>query len=312
MATRALVHIWKRNQAAELVPFIRKNIDFNLQAMYRDEGELGLICEGEKVKLGAVALAALALRESPFADEFQPRYQRLLATVGELWNDNGQFRTFYRPETRMDCQNFYPGEALLLWSSVIDETQDARLLKRFWTSFEFYQRWHDANRNPAFIPWHTQAYSKLWRTNRDNRLVQAIFKMNDWLLDVQQCKTAPYPDCRGRFYDPNRPFGPPHVSSTAVYLEGLADAFALARESGESDRAERYRAAIVHGLRSISQLTFKDNGDMFYAAKRNQLRGGVRTNEYDNVVRIDNVQHSLMASHKILDVFSDSDFQLNN
>ncbi len=309
MATRALCQMWKRSSDASLPPIIGKNIEFNLRAMYREEGSLGLIVDGPKVKLGAVALAALALRESPFHEQHDSVYRRLLATVESLWTDSGQFRTFYRPADRTDCQNFYPGEALLLWSEIAVSGGNARLVERFWKSFEFYQQWHVANRNPAFIPWHTQAYFNLWRINRDPRLAEAVFLMNDWLLDVQQWETAPCPDCQGRFFDPKRPFGPPHASSTGVYLEGLADAFTLAREVGDTNRASFYRTAIVRGLRSIAQLTFKDDLDMFYVSKRNRLRGGVRTTEYNNVVRIDNVQHCLMAIHKVLDVFSDEDFR---
>jgi hypothetical protein len=278
-----------------------------LQSMYREEGGLGLIFDGEKVKLGALALAAMALAESPFDNEVI--YRRLLATVESLWTESGQFRTFYRPATRLDCQNFYPGEALLLWSAVIAETANSKLAERFWKSFEFYQHWHVANRNPAFIPWHTQAYFRVWKFTRDQRLCDAIFKMNDWLLDVQQWETAPCPDSQGRFFDPQRPFGPPHASSTGVYLEGLIDAFSLAKQLKDEQRMNSYRWAIVRGLRSIAQLTFKDNADMFYAAKRNRLRGGVRTTEYNNIVRIDNVQHCLMAIHKVFDVFSDEDFR---
>ena len=175
-------------------------------------------------------------------------------------------------------------------------------------SFPYYRAWHLENRNPAFIPWHTQAYCIVWEWTRDGELADAVFAMNDWLLDVQQWETAPHPDCQGRFYDPSRPFGPPHASSTAVYLEGLADAVALGRTVGEHDRVDRYRTAILRGLRSLSQLTFKDDVDMFYIAKRDAVRGGVQTSEYDNAVRVDNVQHALTAIDKILKVFSAEDY----
>ena len=75
-----------------------------------------------------------------------------------------------------------------------------------------------------------------------------------------------------------------------------------------TDRVDLYRTAIRRGLRSLSQLTFKDDVDMFYIAKRETVRGGVRTSEYDNAVRIDNVQHSLTALDKILKVFSREDY----
>jgi hypothetical protein len=142
-----------------------------------------------------------------------------------------------------------------------------------------------------------------------DEMADFIFEMNDWLLPVQQWESAPHADCRGRFHDPHRPFGPPHASSTGVYIEGLIDAFRLARELGENVRAERYRIAILRGLRSIAQLTFKDEWDMYYVARRDLLRGGVRSAEYDNSVRVDNVQHNLMAIMKIVATFRDEDFR---
>jgi hypothetical protein len=310
MATRALALAYRREPSPELLSVLRRNVGYNIQTMYRNEHGLGLIEEGGKVKLGAVALAALTLQDSPFAGKFAEIVQSLQATVTFLWQEHGEFRTFYRPVERRDCQNFYPGEALLLWSKLIVDKTDASLVERFWRSFDFYQRWHLANRNPAFIPWHTQAYRILWQFCPNERLAHAIFNMNDWLLAVQQWETAPRPDCQGRFYDPYRPFGPPHASSTAVYLEGLTDALALAKELSDEKRRKRYRIAVLRGLRSIAQLTYKDNSDMFYVTKRNRVRGGVRTTEYNNAVRIDNVQHSLMAVQKALDVLSDDDLEM--
>jgi len=310
MATRSFIRIYQRHGSNELLRTVRKNIDYNLATMYSAEGELGLIIEKDKVKLGAVALAALALTESPFADEFATVRDRLAATVDSLWRQDGSFRTFYRPAGRDDCQNFYPGEALLFWAKRIVATRDPALLARFLQSFRYYRNWHLENRNPAFIPWHTQAYFIVWEMTREGELADAVFAMNDWLLGVQQWETAPHPDCQGRFYDPSRPFGPPHASSTAVYLEGLASAVALARMIGERDRLDRYRTAILRGLRSLCQLTFKDDVDMFYVAKRDSVRGGVQTTEYDNAVRIDNVQHALTAIDMILRVLSAADYSV--
>jgi hypothetical protein len=310
MATRSLIRVWRRDGSDERLGTVRRNLEYNLGTMYAEEGEAGLILDNGKVKLGAVALAALALSESPFAAEHASVRDRLATTVDRLWNPDGSFRTFYRPEGRNDCQNFYPGEALLFWASRLAESPDLALLQRFRRSFEYYRAWHLQDPNPAFIPWHTQAYGIVWRLTRRVELVEAVFAMNDWLLGVQQWESAPHPDCRGRFYDPKRPFGPPHASSTAVYLEGLADAFAIARAVGDHDRVRNYRTVLLRGLRSLAQLTFQEDGDLFYVSRRDALRGGVRTSESDNTVRVDNVQHALTAIDKVLDVFTEEDYVL--
>lgn len=310
MATLALVRGSKTHRETERGTL--KNIEFNLASSYETDGPFGLIIEDDKVKLGAVAISFLALLETDLAvPDRDELLASLLATMTHLWQDSGQFRTFYRPSWRMDQQNFYSGEALLAWSAWIVESNDKTTLQRFMRSFRFYRDWHLANRNPAFIPWHTQACFRLWKLNQDSDLAEWIFRMNDWLLGMQQWDTAPSPDTRGRFYHPDRPYGPPHASSTGVYLEGLVDAWQLARELNDVGRQEDYRIAIVRGIRSLMQLTFRDDTDMFYVAKRDRLRGGVQTTVYNNTVRIDNVQHNLMALQKIIALSDNFEFDIS-
>ena len=124
--------------------------------------------------------------------------------------------------------------------------------------------------------------------------------MNDWLLSMQQWDglTA---DLRGRFYDPSRPyFGPPHAASTGAYLEGLADALALARALGDEIRATAYQRAVDRGLRSLRQLQFRDHRDAFYIFRKERVLGALRTEVYDNTVRIDSAAHALAAAIKVL------------
>jgi len=312
MATVALVRYAQvQGNAPAMVELVDRNIRYNLSQFYRVEGDFGLIDYEGSVKLGAVALAALALVEHPDPPAFAREEAALLRTVAHLWNADGAFRTFYFPRDRNDNQNFYPGEALLLWATLFQSNRDPVLLRRIMKSFHLYRAWHleKTNRNPAFVPWHTQAYYLVWGETRDPELQDFIFEMNDWLLNMQQWETAEYPDMQGRFYDPERPhFGVPHASSTGVYLEGLIDAFRLATEVGDRDRADRYRVVIRRGLRNVMQLQFRDDVDMFYVQEPDRVVGGVRTEVYNNAVRVDNVQHNLMAVLKILDTFAASDF----
>jgi hypothetical protein len=312
MATVALNRLAAaRGGDADLHDLAARNIRYNLATFYRDDGDLGLIQYDGEVKLGAVALAALALIEHPHRAEFSHEEVALRRTVDALWQDDGSFRTFYLPPERNDNQNFYPGEALVLWASLYAESRDPTLLDRFMTSFRYYREWHldPANRNPAFIPWHTQAYYKVWTLTGDPALREFMFEMNDWLLGMQEWESAVYPDTMGRFYDQSRPqYGPPHASSTGVYLEGLGDAYRLAVAVGDSGRADSYRLAIVRGLRSVMQLQFVDEIDLYYIFRQDLVRGGMRTTVYDNEIRVDNVQHNLLAVLNILDAFRGADF----
>lgn len=307
MATLAMVRYARHTERPDHRVLATHNLAYNLQQFYRSQGELGFVEYDRKVKLGAVALAALAILEhahltavsveqSPFAQQFAG----LCRTVEYLWQSDGAFRTFLQPSNRNDNQNFYPGEALLLWATLYRHSRDAHLLERCRHSISYYRTWHQRHRNPAFVPWHTQAYALLYEATGDRHLLDLVFTMNDWLLTMQQWDSARYPDLQGRFYNPDHPeYGPPHASSTGVYLEGLIDAYKLAAQVDDPQRAQRYRAAIWRGLRSVRQLQFYDMAEMFYISKRSPVYGAVRTTTYNNVIRVDNVQHCLMALLKL-------------
>ena len=161
MATRSLIRIWQKRGSNELLQTVRKNIEYNLKTMYAEEGEIGLILEENKVKLGAIALAALALTESPFAGEFESIRDRLATTVDLLWRQDGAFRTFYRPAERNDCQNFTPARR---YCSGRNESSPRviPLCSQDSASRSSTIALAPGERNPAFIPWHTQAYCIVW------------------------------------------------------------------------------------------------------------------------------------------------------
>jgi hypothetical protein len=303
MATVALVRLGNELHDAHITELARKNLRYNLDHFYELDGEHGLIKYGD-VRLGAVALAALAIVEAPFRKEFESYELALRKTTEFMLHADGSFQTFYGSQSTAN-QNFYPGETQLLWSTLYLQSHDEALMERIQRVFRYYRTWHldEKNRNPAFIPWHTQAYVKLLLEKDQPDMREFVFEMNDWLLSMQQ-NDGDYPDTKGRFHDPKRPkFGPPHASSTAVYLEGLIDAYRLATKVNDQERKKRYRDAIERGLRSLMQIQFTNGVDMFYVSKREHVFGGLRTTEYDNSIRVDNVQHAFMGLQRIVKVF---------
>jgi hypothetical protein len=304
MATIAMGRVAAARRDDALWRRVENNIDHNLGRYYRERGEAGIILLDGTAKLGAMSLATLAIVEHPNRAKWQRQEAALRKAIDELWRADGSFISFYEPRERGGQQNFYPGETLLLWAELLARGEAPELEQRFMTSFRYYRKWHldDKNRNPAFVPWHTMAYAKVWQRTRDRQLAAFVFEMNDWLLGVQQWREQPaHPDTQGRFYDPDRPFGPPHASSTGVYLEGLIDAHSMAEATGDAKRARAYRRAILRGLRSLLQLQLDDDVDLYYVTERERVRGGVRTTEHDDRIRCDNVQHGLMAAIRILD-----------
>jgi hypothetical protein len=306
MATVALgrVAAWQKNSKA--ADAARCNLAYNLRKYYAEIDGVGAIILDGKAKLGATALAALAILEFRqtgllAANDHAEVFDGLCRGVERLWQPDGAFRTFLVPADRNDNQNFYPGEALLFWATLHRHTREEALAEKCLASFRYYRDWHLAQPNPAFVPWHSQAYVMLHEDLGAPALADFVLDRNDWLLSMQQWGGGLAPDFWGRFYDPTHPeYGPPHASSTGVYMEGLADAWRLARRLGDAPRAERYARTLRRGLRAISQLQFRDREiDAFYISRPAAVMGGLRTETYNNEIRVDNVQHCLMALLKL-------------
>jgi len=319
MATNALIQ-WAADRGdSATMDLVEKNIDYNISKFYSEEGSLGRINEGSKVKLGAVALAAMAMHSHPKRAKWASQLAALQRMVDHLWKDDGSFSSFYDGSNK-EFWNFYPGEALLFWATVYAENKDPEILRKYTLSFAFFKTWHldPNNRNPAFVPWHIQANYKLWKALGDDQaelkreLAAFNFEIADWLVGVQQWDESDglrYPDEKGRFYELEASYGAPHASSTGVYLEGLIDAWQQARDLSDAPRQQKYRVALVRAVRSMMQLQFVDDVDLFYVAQPERFVGGLRTTEYDNDIRCDNVQHPLMGIVKMLRLFSEGEYE---
>ena len=303
LASLALARLGELRANAVIRDAARRNLRFNLRCYFRGiGGGRGAIVERTGAKLGAAALAALAILESPAREEFLEELRMLAAGIDSLVDDEFGFRTFFFPGERDgENWNFYSGEALLFQAEAARRGfAAAPSPERCAAAFERCRTRHRRRRNPAFVPWHTQACASLYAQTGRREFADFVFEMNDWLLPMQQWDGLA-PDLCGRFYNPRRPdFGPPHAASTGAYLEGLADAVALACATGDRTRAEAYERAVARGLRSLRQLQFRDERDAFYISRRKRVLGALRTEVYDNAVRVDSAAHALAAAIKIL------------
>ena len=334
MATNAMVR-WAHDKKDQAVfDLVEKNIDYNVAHFFHFENDRKLVQLGEgeavsadtlgvieyrgKTKLGGVALAGMGMWLHPKRDKWAREIQGLRNMVDFLWHEDGSFTSFYKGSDN-EFPNFYPGEAMLWWATIYAETKDPALLEKYKKSFYYYREWHleEKNRNPAFVPWHLQADYAMWQALGDDEaefkadLAEFCFDIADWLVEnMQQWEDGEwlYPDEKGRFYAPTKGFGVPHASSTGVYLEGLIDAWQLARDLGKADKREYYRVSMLRGIRSMMQLQFVDDVDMYYVSKRKAVEGGIRTTIFDNRIRCDNVQHPLMGIIKIVRMFEADEY----
>ena len=309
MASAALARLAGRSHPGAAGAAAR-NFAHNFTTFYREDGDLGLILEGPKVKLGAAAVALIAILDLPDPAPFARQRDRLAAFILSMQRPNGSFATFLRPEGRDDCQNFYPGEAMLALMRLHAVTGRADALAAVARAYPHYRAFHLARPNPAFVPWQAQALLRLTQATGDPAPRAFARHITRWLIGLQQGADQPA-DVQGGFFAPDRPdFGPPHASAIGVYMEGIVEVFADARATDDPALAETCRISLLRAARALRQLQFRHGDDMFSIHHRSRVRGAIRTAVHDNTIRVDNVQHGLMALLRIDETFTDADFTM--
>lgn len=302
MTTYALIRLAKYKNDANLLALAEKNLAYNMEhyAVKEEDKKIAYIFHEKKAKLGAAAFALMSLLASGSFPEKDKYVEYFANFIFGMQLPDGSFKTFYKPVYRNDNQNFYPGEALLALMELYQtpHADKKRILKMASAAFDYYKKYFEKNKNPAFVPWHTLACTRLYGITKNKKYADFIFTMNDWLLQIQNTtenNLTKELDTLGRFYDPKQDhFGPPHASSTAVYTEGIIDALRLAITLQDKEHIQKYSSAIRSGLRSLLQLQFTPENS-FFLDYPERLLGGIRTTETNLNIRVDNTQHTVMA-----------------
>lgn len=305
MATRLLAELASENPL--FLPLHERNLAAAFTRWYKVDGKgRGFILEYGYSELGANAMALMALVKSPMFERYEPQARALAASILSLQNPDGSFEPFFvLPRDSFDrdyCMAFYSGEATLALLVYYEKTHDEKALAAAKKAQEHYLDSYvthlEDNYYPAYVPWQTFALSHLYGLTGDARFRDAVFTLNDKLLEIQD--TDRY---KGRFFNPDfSRYGGTHSSSDGVFTESLAYALAMAREAGDKEREERYRKAIKLAMKNLETLQYQlepvrlRNG-------RIPVTGAIRVREDDGRVRIDSTQHAMDAMRKILSVW---------
>ncbi|MCE9577972.1 MAG: AMMECR1 domain-containing protein, partial [Deltaproteobacteria bacterium] len=135
------------------------------------------------------------------------------------------------------------------------------------------------------VSWLPMALAAWFRVTHDATLAARAFEVIDWALTHQQAKS-------GGFVNGEQADGPGY--STGVYLEGVAAALELAVAVGDAPRIARYRAAAARAVDFLDVITYQDRDRPFLPDPARAI-GGVRVSRTAGDVRIDFVQHALIA-----------------
>jgi len=282
----------------------RRNLAFNMQHYYREAPEFGFgfIYFRKKCKLGSAAFAVRSLLHIDHPKEYDHHLQALRKFLFYMFQEDGSFRSIYYPDRKEKfsksddfLQRYYSGEGLVALMELFTRRGDSEAYEAVQKAFKYHSDYYDHDKHPASIPWLAQAYARAHSVKANKEYAEFVFKMSDFIISIQNQEKSP-PDHYGRFSAPKwrKTYGPPFAASTGVYLEGLVDAYKLAKSLGDKTRAENYRIGIILACRALMQLQFR-NDNLFFVKDAFRTRGGVRGDVLSTIIRMDNTQHSIQG-----------------
>ena len=294
--TRQLATLWALTELREFLK--TKELDSLIQSTFnhylaneRTKDGYAYLAIDENPSIAFNAFMIMSLLNSNIAQK-AALLDKLAQGILSRQLPDGSYRTNFNSD-KITGIDYYPGEAMLSLMKIYKATKNTAYLDSVKKAFPYYRKYWRNKKNSAFIPWHTQAYYLLYQETADPELAEFIFEMNDWLIDHYQIYRSAYLDKIGGF-----PKKIPGGTVTAVYLEGINDAYALAVEKQDRRHKEKYGRSIAWGTRFILQSQFNEKNS-FYLENPKRAIGGIRITLMDNIQRVDSVQHSVMALLKV-------------
>jgi hypothetical protein len=245
--------------------------------------------------IGGTGLALVAFARHAAvtkSDEHLPRMRAMGRFLVRQLAADGHFEPYFvgAPQPWSEVL-YYHGEAMLGLARLYEIDRDPRWLEALVRAARHrietpYAKPRDAGRDY----WLALALSELWRETHDpahaaRAGVIAEASMREWDEDEATWeRTRAWSDA-------------PRASPTATMTEALATVASLARSMGADDAR-----LLAHARRAVTfVLAAQYDEDATYASRAPALAlGGVHGDPFANVVRIDDVQHAVMAELTLL------------
>jgi hypothetical protein len=242
-------------------------------------------------QLGTTAQLCLALVEGPTPAAYEEIRRKLVAGMLWLQVDTGRFGTAFPPSDILDTQDRYPGQALVALAACYAMSPEGPILESFNKALAYYRPRFESTRSPAMTPWHIQAFARMALLTKKDDFADFALMLADCVCDHQ---LKPNPDVPGELWGAIVAQTLPAGDATTVFVAALADAYDLAKNRGDTARAERYREAIRQGTRFILQLQVRPD-ECFYIRSPRDAVDGIRSDPLTCTLRIDGVQHAILA-----------------
>ncbi len=236
------------------------------------------------------ALPLLAVCALPDGDPRRARAPTFAEAIEGAIDVHGRFRTHSDepgapPGTYEAFQDYYPAEALLALARACTAGVRPPDRPRLERAFRYYRHRFRFRRHWGQVCWLPQACRALHALTGEREAANLAFEVAEFALEHQSRK-------HGGFLNDHQWDTPGFTS--ALYLEALGAARALAAALGDGARSARYDDALLRGLAFLDRLVLQDRDRPLLPAPDRAL-GGVRPSLHQCEVRLDFVAHALAA-----------------
>ena len=284
---------------------------------YIDEDTAHVVHDGDS-KLGGTALAILCyVMFEKVADE---RYGDTLDALGNFiifsQMESGEFDNYYMMDGKIPVEgdkyyhkhtDYYPGEAFLALSFLYQHTREEKYKDCWDRAYDHYYEYYGKERAyyTPFSPWATGAMLTMYEFDNDERYVLMSRSMSDSVLSDQDQFPEDFEieEYRGGFYygrylryqaDPD---GEPDYyprANTASKIEGTMDFHRMIEEYDLPDNESFTGSRMLLASDFLVRLQYNGTDVEEFASPR-RAYGGVPGGTNDPEVRIDYVQHAIVA-----------------
>jgi AMMECR1 domain-containing protein/orotate phosphoribosyltransferase len=261
-----------------------KGVDRLLNAMQLTEAGAWLELNRETPSVSEISFLTLALCELPQGDYRRPLARSFAQTLWQSIGRHGRIETHRgSPKVSEAYQDYFPAQVLLALAAAAEAGLTEVNLPKLMQAFRYYRHRFRYKRDFGHVSWMMQAFSRWWKVKPEAEFADLVFEIGDWALQFQQKS--------GAFLTGHQIDTPGFT--TALYLEGIGSALALARAS-HSARHNQYLDACLRGMEFMDRLTIQP-AHASVMPNSDLAIGGVRQSLYTSFVRIDFVQHALSA-----------------
>ncbi|MBI4604318.1 MAG: hypothetical protein HY721_20355 [Planctomycetes bacterium] len=298
-ATYAMLELWEASREPGLLEAAERALGYLLKSVVpfgAEEDRVSVVVEAGKIKLGGVALAALALAnhtEATAAKERLELVQSLCRYLLLSQKADGDFihqRSYPTGEVRGFTSRYYPGEALLALIRAHALDGEEAWLEAAERGARYLIEVRDGEVETARLihdHWLLYSLNELYRRRPKEIYLRHALRVAR-AISLAQERDPSYPDYLGSYYDP------PRSTPAATRAEGLLAAYQLARDFGTQEEARSLREAIELTVGFLLQMQVEPERAMYFKDPPRSL-GGFTRSLTDLEIRIDYVQHSVSA-----------------